>query len=88
LYSRGDPYETSDAVFGVKESLVVDYGKVDKQTAEKYGVKEGILLLTYNFVLVSDKEASDLRNEKSRKALEALGRRVKFLDGLPVPDVD
>ena len=88
LYLRGDPFETSDAVFGVKESLLVDLGKVDKVTAEKYGVKEGTDLLTYDFVLVSDKEADDLRNERSRKAMEALGRKVKMLDGLPVPDVD
>ena len=88
LYLRDDPYETSDAVSGVKESLLVDLGKVDKGIAEKYGVKEGTALLTYDFVLVSDKEADDLRDEKSRKALEALGRRVKLLDGLPVPDID
>ena len=25
LYIRGDPYETSDAVFGVKETLLVDF---------------------------------------------------------------
>lgn len=54
----------------------------------KYSVKEGTLLMTYDFVLVSDKEASDLRDEKSREALEALGRKVKLLEGLPVPDLD
>ena len=88
LYLKNDPYETSDAVFGVKNSLIVELGKVDKATAEKYGVKEGIALLTYDFVLVSDKESRDLREENSRKALENLGRRVKIVQGLPVPDVD
>ncbi|GAB1213986.1 hypothetical protein ATERTT37_003142, partial [Aspergillus terreus] len=29
LYPRGDPYETSDPVFGVKESLIVDLSTVD-----------------------------------------------------------
>jgi hypothetical protein len=72
----------------VKDRLVVDYTRVDSMTAEEYGVKEGTLLLTYDFVLVSDKEASELRDLKSRKALEALGRRVKLLEGLPVPDLD
>jgi hypothetical protein len=75
-------------VFGVKDSLVVDYTKVDKETAQKYAVDEGSLLMTYDFVLVSDKEASKLRDEKSRRALASLGRKVKLLDGLPVPDVD
>jgi hypothetical protein len=88
LYARGDPYETSDAVFGVKDSLVVDYTTTDRETAQKYGVKEGTLLMTYDFVLVSDKEASELRDEKSRKALEGLGWSVKMLDGLPIPDLD
>jgi len=55
---------------------------------KKYGVKQGTLTLTYDFVLVSEMEASDLRDERSRKALEALGRRMKLLNGLPVPDVD
>lgn len=88
LYLRGDPYESSDAVFGVKDSLVVDLHEVDSTEAEKYGVKAGHRVLRHDFVLVSDKEANDLRDRKSREALEKLGRKVKFLNGLPVPDVD
>jgi len=72
----------------VKDSLVVELGKVSKEMAEKYGVDEGIALMTYDFVLVSEKESTDLRNEKSKTALEKLGRKVKILEGLPVPDVD
>ncbi len=88
LYLKNDPYEKSDAVFGVKESLIADLGKVDKQTAEKYGSKEGSALLTYDFVLVSEKESFDLRAKNSKDALEKLGRKVKIVEGLPVPDVD
>jgi hypothetical protein len=88
LYIKGDPYETSDAVFGVKDNLVVEVGKADKATAEKYGVKEGTALITWDFVLVSDKEADELRDRKSMDALEKLGRHVKIVNGLPVPDVD
>lgn len=88
LYLRGDPYETSDAVFGVKDSLVVDLHEVNSAEAEKYGVEAGHRVLRHDFVLVSDKEANDLRDQRSREALEKLGRKVKFLDGLPVPDVD
>lgn len=75
-------------MFGVKESLLVDLEPADVATAERYDVKPGILVLQYDFVLVSDKEANDLRDEESRRALAALGRRVQILDGLPVPDVD
>ena len=88
MYLKNDPYESSDAVFGVKDSLIIDLGKVDKQTAEKYGVEEGSALMTYDFVLVSDKESADLRAQKSKQALEKLGRKVKIVEGLPVPDVD
>lgn len=68
--------------------MIVDLGKVDKQTAEKYGVEEGTALMTYDFVLVSDKESSDLRSQRSQQALEKLGKKVKIVEGLPVPDVD
>ena len=88
LYIKGDPYETSDAVFGVKDSLIVEVGKVDKVIAEKYDVKEDTALITWDFVLVSDKEADELRDKKSMEALKKLGRQVKIADGLPVPDVD
>jgi len=88
LYLRNDPYEKSDAVFGVKTPLIVDLGKVDKPTADKYGVDEGIALLTYDFVLVTEEESAALREENSRRALEKLGRRVKIVGGLPVPEVD
>lgn len=89
LYLRGDPYETSDAVFGVKESLIVDLGTVNKEQAEKYGVKEGSKLLTYDFVLVTDEETKKLRDEEAMKAMKALGREnMTIINGLPVPDVD
>lgn len=88
LYLRGDPYETSDAVFGVKESLLVDLGTVDSTLASKYDIPEGTKLLTYDFVLVSEKEAKALREEEARKAMSALGRNMRWIDGLPVPDVD
>lgn len=89
LYLRGDPYETSDAVFGVKESLIVDLGTVTPAQAQQYNVKEGTKLLTYDFVLVTDEETKTLRDEEARKAMEALGREnMRIIEGLPVPDVD
>lgn len=88
LYLRGDPYETSDAVFGVKQSLIVDLDKVDKETAEKYGVKEGIWLLKYDFVLTTQEETEKLRDQLAEEALKKLGLNLKLVDHLPVPDLD
>ena len=88
LYIRGDPYESSDAVFGVKESLLVEFSPVNDAIAEQYGVKPGTAVLEHDFVLVSELEASNLRDDCSRKALQELGRKTKIVQGLPVPDVD
>jgi len=88
LYIRNDPYETSDAVFGVKQSLIVDFQPVDAETAKKYGVKEGSKVLKHDFVLVDKKETEKLRDENALKAMKALGRKVKLLNHLPVPDLD
>ncbi|KAI9728563.1 MAG: hypothetical protein M1834_007591 [Cirrosporium novae-zelandiae] len=88
LYVRGDPYESSDAVFGVKESLIIDVGKVSPEDVKRYDVKEGTSLIAHDFVLVSDKEAGSLREKLAREAMEAQGRKMKYFQGLPVPDVD
>ena len=61
---------------------------VNAEQAKKYDVKEGSKLITYDFVLVTDEEARQLREEEAMKAMEALGRRMKLYHGLPVPDVD
>ncbi|KAL5366576.1 Intradiol ring-cleavage dioxygenase [Aspergillus floccosus] len=88
LYLRNDPYETSDAVFGVKDSLVVDIGRAGPEYAKKYNVAEDHALLTYDFVLVSDSETAELRARNSKEALDKLGRKVKIVNGLPVPELD
>lgn len=75
-------------MFGVKNSLIVDLESVDDATAKQYNVKPGIMLLKYDFVLITDKEATDLRNEQTKKALTDLGRKMKLINGLPIPDVD
>ena len=86
---RNDPYETSDAVFGVKDSLLVDLKTVtEPEMAKKYGVELGSKLMTYDFVLVSDQEAEELRSKKAMEAMKAQGRRMKMYKGLPVPDLD
>jgi protocatechuate 3,4-dioxygenase beta subunit len=88
LYLRGDPYETSDAVFGVKETLLVDLSSVDADMAKKYNVKEGTKLMSYDFVLVSEEESRKLREKNAMEAMEHLGLHMKLYNGLPIPDVD
>lgn len=75
-------------MFGVKDSLVVELDKVSDDLAQQYNVERGTSLLRYDFVLVTEEEAAQLRNEKSIQALRNLGRTVKIVHGLPVPDID
>ncbi|KAK6534002.1 hypothetical protein TWF281_005342 [Arthrobotrys megalospora] len=85
LYPRGDPYETSDAVFGVKSSLIVDIGTIsDSLMAEKYGMKVGDHLLKWDFVLTTDTESEELKNQLAKQALEKLGSTAKLENGVPV----
>jgi len=73
----------------VKQSLIVDLGTVDKETAARYpGAVEGMKLLKYDFVLVSELETAALRDQKSIEALGRLGLKVKIEDGLPIPELD
>ncbi|KAH7230332.1 hypothetical protein MRS44_011983 [Fusarium solani] len=88
LFVRNDPYETSDAVFGVKNSLVIDVGYVTKEQAETYGCSEGTRLVSYDFTLVSEEEALALREKNAQSAMEQLGMRMALQEGLPVPAVD
>lgn len=89
LYVKGSDYETSDAVFGVKDSLIVALEEVNAEQARQYGVKEGTKLLNYDFVLVTDEETKKLRHDEAVKAMKGLGREgMTIINGLPVPDVD
>lgn len=89
LYLREDPYIFSDSVFGVKDSLIVDMTNVDADTADKYGVQtDEYRMIKYDFTLVTEKEARDLRNEQSMESLKKLGLKCRLLDGLPIPELD
>lgn len=89
LYLKGDPYENTDAVFGVKNTLVVALDKVvDKEMAQKYGVDIGCALMTYDFVMVTEEAAMDLRKSNAEQAMRSQGRKMRFLDGLPIPELD
>ncbi len=52
LFVRGDPYLASDVVFGVKDSLVIDFIEHDDPAeAAKQGVGNPFYTATYDFVL-------------------------------------
>ncbi|PNS17380.1 hypothetical protein CAC42_7063 [Sphaceloma murrayae] len=88
LYPRGDPHESSDPVFGVKSSLVVDYTSADATMAKTYNVKEGTAVLSYDFVLITEEATLKLRKEKALEAIKKMGKPLEGFKGLPVLDVD
>jgi len=88
LYPRGDPYETSDPVFGVKESLIVDLGEVDETLAKRYNIPVGTKLLKHDFVMVDVEAAKRQREQEAREAIRKLGLHLQLVDGLPVEEVD
>ncbi|KIJ40900.1 hypothetical protein M422DRAFT_60522 [Sphaerobolus stellatus SS14] len=65
LYPEGDPYLTSDTVYGVKKSLVVKLTKIESdEEARKHGFKKGpFTLLTHDYVLLTDDEAREARKK-------------------------
>jgi hypothetical protein len=42
----------------------------------------------YDFVLVTEQAARELRRSKAEEAMASYGGEFKFVDDLPVPDVD
>jgi hypothetical protein len=89
LYLKDDPYEFTDAVFGVKDSLTVEVQTVeDEEQANQYDVEVGTALIRYDFVLVTEKAVAELRQEEAEKTLATQGQAFRFIDGLPVPEVD
>jgi hypothetical protein len=85
---RHDQYETSNAVLGVKQSLVVDLKPANVKTAQKYNVAPGTKMLQYDFVLVSNAETESLRDAYAVAARGEMGKKMKLADHLPVPELD
>ena len=44
--------------------------------------------MKYDFVLVTKQEALDLRFKNAQEAMAAQGKKMEYIDGLPVPEVD
>lgn len=52
LFVEGDPYLDSDAVFGVRNSLVVDFVRSESvEEAARYGVTAPFYIVEYDFIL-------------------------------------
>jgi hydroxyquinol 1,2-dioxygenase len=70
LFVRGDPYLESDAVFGVKDSLIVDFKRSESQTeAQKVGLKAPFYSASYEFVL---RPAGKAKQHAARAASDAV----------------
>jgi hydroxyquinol 1,2-dioxygenase len=60
LFVKGDPYLASDAVFGTKDSLVVDFVPCTSAAeAARYGMHIPCSLVSYDFVLQPQKTPDD-----------------------------
>src|SRR5713101_2076042 len=66
VFVEGDPYLDSDAVFAVKDSLVIKYRKLDAAEAKKLGMPEKSPELQFDSPLAPDKGA-----KKARKKIAA-----------------
>jgi hydroxyquinol 1,2-dioxygenase len=70
LFVEGDPYLESDVVFGVKNSLVIDFKRNDSEAeAKKLGLKAPFCQASYDFVL---KPATAGKQQKVTSAADAV----------------
>jgi protocatechuate 3,4-dioxygenase beta subunit len=70
LFVKGDPYLDSDVVFGVKDSLIVDFKRSDSDAeAQKVGLKAPFHSVSYDFVL---RPAGTAKQQAARAASDAV----------------
>ena len=70
LFVKGDPYLQSDVVFGVKDSLIVDYKRNDSEAeAQKVGLKAPFYSVSYDFILCP---AGKAKQKAARAASDAV----------------
>jgi len=76
LYPEGDEWLSSDAVFGVKKSLVVSYQDVhDDVEARKRGFPKGgsFKLLQFDIIMVPEEDSKAAREQDARERAERAG---------------
>lgn len=59
IFVKGDPYLASDAVFGVKESLICEFSRHDEVAPDGRRLNTSWRALEYDFVLGLDREVSE-----------------------------
>ncbi|MHB8666803.1 MAG: intradiol ring-cleavage dioxygenase [Burkholderiales bacterium] len=70
LFVKGDPYLESDAVFGVKDSLIVDFRRSESQAeAQQLGLRAPFYRASYDFVL---RPAGKAKQQAARAASDAV----------------
>ncbi|KAJ6552878.1 intradiol ring-cleavage dioxygenase [Mycena capillaripes] len=72
LYFKGDPYLTSDAVFGVKSSLIAETTtETDLEVTRARGFKEAKMhqVVKYDFVLATPEEGAEARKRNMPNAV-------------------
>jgi len=75
VFPRGDPFLTSDAVFGAKKSLIVDLKQVDDEAlARKRGFRQGskFKALEFNFILVEKEDADAARKTRAEQSVSRI----------------
>ncbi|CUM62461.1 uncharacterized protein PRCAT00000011001 [Priceomyces carsonii] len=90
LYLKGDPYEKSDAVFGVKSDLLFELHHLGKAKAQKYNMKETDWNLNWHFSITTNEEAQKERLKKNKEAMSNVSfKNFSFdINGLPVAELD
>ena len=79
LFVKGDPYLESDVVFGVKDSLVVDFRRCESQAeAQKAGLTAPFYSASYDFVL---RPAGAAKQQAARAASDAVQSPVQRQSG-------
>jgi catechol 1,2-dioxygenase len=67
LFVAGDPYINSDAVFGVKDSLVVEFVRHESsEDATRYGRPAPFYTVNYDFVLVPGANRDEVKFSAGR----------------------
>ena len=77
IFDRTDEYLDSDAVFAVKDSLIVDFVRHETPTTEaaKLGITGPMLTAEFDFVLKPAGEAAQVNVLDAQRRLAALGAR-------------
>ena len=69
MFNSDSKYLDSDAVFGVKESLIIPYAKVeDAARAEEYGFSGAFYEGVFDFVMKDDASVKDAEAAYSERA--------------------